>query len=127
MYISTLLSLTIPRAGFYTSPGANHRFHCPTAKTSCASLFISNFFFISGSKEEGRRYMWFNILLQVGSVLKSFDSVDHLPEQKHTITSAMLGVCFKQQPTEQDEGMRRGINSMNKACQVLSVCMGRRG
>lgn len=37
--------------------------------------------------------MWSNILLQVGSVMRSFDSVDHLPEQKYTIISAMFSAA----------------------------------
>lgn len=123
MYISTPLSLTIPRVGFYISPAAKHCFHCPTADTSCAGLFLSNnFLSISGSKEERRRDMWFNILLWVGSVLKSFDTVDHLPGQKHTITSTMLVSALGTRPwsrtKEWEEEKQFWINSTSS-----SVCL----
>lgn len=61
------------------------------------------------------RDMWFNTLLWVGSVLKSFDSVDCLPVQKHTITSAMLvpalGTSPQSRMKEWEEEKQFWINS----------------
>ena len=71
---------------------------CWSAYFFLTIFFLSNnFFSISGSKEE-RRDVWFNVLLWVGSVLESFDSVDYLPGQKHTITSAMLVSALSTSP-----------------------------
>lgn len=98
-YMPTTLSLIIPRVCFYISPAAKHCFHRPTANISRAGLFISFWHFFlyqEVSGKEGETH--FNILLWVGSVLKSFDSVDHLPGQKHTITPAMLASALGTSP-----------------------------